>query len=415
MKIIIYFFLTLILLTSGKVFSQGWMQQSSGLSTRLTEVSFVNTQTGYVSGFGGKILKTTNGGATWVQQVTNTTTDLYCIASYQGSWKSPDTLYACGSGGTVLRTFNGGQNWASLSSGTSSTLKSIVSIQALGGGISVIACGDNGTIRVSTNGGGAWTAGSNTGTENLNSVFFINPLTGWVTGNNGKLAYSVFLGSFGTQPAPSPDDLLDFTTFSNSYILYISTSTGKVARSTNGGGNWIIHNTGVSTRLNSIEQSGNNLWVAGDNGVIKYSSNSGANWVSQGPSSGINYYSVGMIDSLRGFIVGDNGTILSTVSGGTVNIQQLSSEVPENFNLSQNYPNPFNPSTNLEFRIAHSGFVTLKVYDMQGREIRTLVSKDLHPGVYKTKFDAGNLPGGAYFYRLTTGDFSETKKMLLLK
>lgn len=415
MKTIIYSLLTLILFLPVTVFSQGWMQQSSGISTRLTEVTFSNVQTGYACGFGGKILKTTNAGANWVQQSTGTTTDLYCIASYRGNIISPETLYACGSGGTILRTFNGGGNWTTLSAGTSATLKSLVSIQALGSGISVVACGDNGTIRVSTNGGGAWTSGSNVGTENLNSVFFINPLTGFVTGNNGKFAYSVFIGQFGVRPQPNTENLMDITTIGNSYDLFICTSGGKVARTTNLGSNWTIYDLGISTQLNSIEQSGTNLWTVGNSGAIRYSSNSGANWASQGIGSGINYYSIDMIDNLRGFIVGDNGTILSTVSGGTVGIQQVSSEIPANFKLSQNYPNPFNPVTHFEFAIADFGFVTLKVYDIMGKEIETIVSENLQGGVYNAEFDGSALTSGAYLYRLETKGFTETKKMLLLK
>ncbi|NWG29640.1 MAG: T9SS type A sorting domain-containing protein [Ignavibacteriaceae bacterium] len=90
-------------------------------------------------------------------------------------------------------------------------------------------------------------------------------------------------------------------------------------------------------------------------------------------------------------------------------------ELPTKFSLSQNYPNPFNPTTNIEFRIADFGFVSLKVYDVLGNEIATLVNEKKPAGEYEVEFDASNLPSGIYFYQLKAGSFTETKKMILLK
>ena len=89
--------------------------------------------------------------------------------------------------------------------------------------------------------------------------------------------------------------------------------------------------------------------------------------------------------------------------------------VPGNFSLSQNYPNPFNPVTHLEFGISDLEFVSLKVYDVLGNEIRTLVNEMKSPGVYNVEFNGNNLSSGMYFYKLTAGEFSEVKKMTLLK
>jgi hypothetical protein len=95
--------------------------------------------------------------------------------------------------------------------------------------------------------------------------------------------------------------------------------------------------------------------------------------------------------------------------------------IPDEFSLRQNYPNPFNPSTKIRFDIApHSRgaggvFTSLKVSDLLGREIATLVNEKLNPGSYEVTFDGTNLPSGIYFYKLTTGIFVETKKMILMK
>jgi glycosidase len=90
-------------------------------------------------------------------------------------------------------------------------------------------------------------------------------------------------------------------------------------------------------------------------------------------------------------------------------------ETLKEFGLEQNYPNPFNPTTNIEFHISEFGFVSLKVYDLLGKEVTTLFSEDKQPGIYRIEFIAGEIPSGIYFYKLQTGDFIETKKMLLLK
>ncbi len=108
------------------------------------------------------------------------------------------------------------------------------------------------------------------------------------------------------------------------------------------------------------------------------------------------------------------GNITATVSG----ISELTS-VADVFSLAQNYPNPFNPSTKINFSIPKSGYVSLKVYDILGNEVSDLVNQNLTTGTYTVDFNAvsnGNaLSSGVYFYRLRTSDFSEVKKMYLVK
>jgi len=89
--------------------------------------------------------------------------------------------------------------------------------------------------------------------------------------------------------------------------------------------------------------------------------------------------------------------------------------VLEAYELSQNYPNPFNPTTTIEYKIPESGLVTIKVYDILGREVQTLVDQQLPAGFYETQFDGSNLASGIYFYRIKAGKFVQTKKLMLLK
>jgi hypothetical protein len=95
------------------------------------------------------------------------------------------------------------------------------------------------------------------------------------------------------------------------------------------------------------------------------------------------------------------------------------STIPLTFNLVQNYPNPFNPTTTIEYTIPNNieiqHAVSLRIYDMLGRQVSTLVNKQQRPGTYKVDFDASRLSTGVYFYTLNAGTFTSTKKMLLLK
>ncbi|MEW6652394.1 MAG: C39 family peptidase [Bacteroidota bacterium] len=102
-------------------------------------------------------------------------------------------------------------------------------------------------------------------------------------------------------------------------------------------------------------------------------------------------------------------------AGSIVSVVGQSSEIPANFELYQNYPNPFNPTTTIRYQIANSGFVSLKVYDMLGKEIAVLVNETKYPGIYEVNFDASGFSSGVYVYRLHAGSQSQTKKLILMK
>jgi hypothetical protein len=105
---------------------------------------------------------------------------------------------------------------------------------------------------------------------------------------------------------------------------------------------------------------------------------------------------------------------LSANTSQTIGITQINSIVKE-FTLSQNYPNPFNPTTNINFSIPKSEYVSLRVYDMLGREVKSLVSQNLTQGEYQVNFDASGLASGMYYYSLRAGENVSVKKMVLVK
>jgi hypothetical protein len=124
-----------------------------------------------------------------------------------------------------------------------------------------------------------------------------------------------------------------------------------------------------------------------------------------------------------GFAVETIGTaaaraaLMSRVVGffGGVSAVDAPPELPATWSLSQNYPNPFNPSTNITFTVPQAAFVSLKVYDVLGREIATLVSGQKDAGIHRVTFDASYLPSGAYLCVMRAGEFATVRKMTLIR
>ncbi|MBZ0204151.1 MAG: T9SS type A sorting domain-containing protein, partial [Ignavibacteria bacterium] len=117
---------------------------------------------------------------------------------------------------------------------------------------------------------------------------------------------------------------------------------------------------------------------------------------------------------MTGWSAGTGGTI-SKMTGAVVGINNPISQIPNTYKLEQNYPNPFNPTTNIKFGLPNAGNVKLVVFDILGREVTTLVNEYKIAGIYTVDFDASMYSSGVYFYRIESGDFSQTKKMLLIK
>jgi hypothetical protein len=135
---------------------------------------------------------------------------------------------------------------------------------------------------------------------------------------------------------------------------------------------------------------------------------------------------IGEVDySCSGMQGGSHADLLGCIINGVLygdttfitGIERISSEIPSSFNLYQNYPNPFNPTTKIKFAILNGvvGQTFLSVYDILGREVATLVNEKLSPGTYEVEWNAADYPSGVYFYKLQTEDYSETKKLVLLK
>jgi hypothetical protein len=211
---------------------------------------------------------------------------------------------------------------------------------------------------------------------------------------------------------------------------------GMYFYTTNGGSTWteLQYLTFGATLLSSVFVDGNTGWSVGAAGNIVRTTNGGGTWDSLVSGTTNTLYSIFFVNNSTGWTVGYNGTILKTTNGGgtgyVIGIEKTGSEIPKQFSLNQNYPNPFNPSTTIRYEVplskggesmsprGFSGeglFISLLIYDALGRQISTLVNSELSPGSYVVEWNAADYPSGIYFCRLSAYNYSETRRMVLLK
>ena len=176
------------------------------------------------------------------------------------------------------------------------------------------------------------------------------------------------------------------------------------------------------TRVADIPSDNSHSWIGNymikDTNELRFYGSGNGIWYSSSPNGGewsafITTNVMGGDPSVLKIAEGDY-LMIYTGPPYTTSVSTLSQNAAE-FILYQNYPNPFNPATNLEFGISNLGFVTLKVYDVLGKEIKTLVNEVKPAGKYNIEFDGSNLPGGIYFYKIEAGNYTQVRKMILIK
>jgi hypothetical protein len=203
---------------------------------------------------------------------------------------------------------------------------------------------------------------------------------------------------------------------SNGVELYAGTPGGGVLKSTDNGYTFTPTTSFISNGISSIVAVGSNIISASNSSSgIFVSTNKGITWTQKNDGF-TGSISISKLLYLNGFVyAGFLYTVWRRNFQNLVSINEISSIVPDKYSLSQNYPNPFNPTTKIKFDVAKAGEVKIIVFDVTGREVQTLVNESLKPGTYETSFDGSALNSGVYFYKITVGDFSQTKKMILLK
>ncbi|MGO9482915.1 MAG: T9SS type A sorting domain-containing protein [Candidatus Kryptoniota bacterium] len=201
--------------------------------------------------------------------------------------------------------------------------------------------------------------------------------------------------------------------------IFVGTEGGGVFLSTDNGTNWNPINTGL-TDLNiyDLAVSGKNIFAGTRFDGIFLSTDNGTGWTSE---------NAGLANSPVYALIVIDGDLFAGTGGFTGNIwrrslsemitsvRQASSQTPKIYDLQQNYPNPFNPSTTISFALPSKSFVTMKIFDIMGRQVATIISEEMSAGNYSRQWNAANISTGVYFYRLHAGSFTETKKLILLK
>ena len=371
-------------------------------------VSFPSVNTGY-STSNGLTRKTTNGGINWSTLSGGNLSGIYFINDLTG--------WVVGYPGYIGRTTNGG-TFVSQSTGVTDRLNDVFFINENTGWV---VGGDFSVERIfkTTNGGINWVAQTSNTANKLFSVYFIDENTGWSVGgpSSAKIIKTTNGGvNWFTQTTSATTPLYS--------VMFADANTGwavagylggeTIIKTTNGGQNWFGQSSGDNRYLRECYVKNANTVVAvGQGGKIISSTNGGNNWIVHVTGSSVELWSVDFGSDTVGYAIGSN-IVMKSSNGGVTFISGSANNI-SGYLLSQNYPNPFNPKTIINFQLPKNNYVTLKIYDVMGREVETLVNERLQRGTYEVTFDASSLNSGVYFYKLTTDGFTETKKLILIK
>ncbi len=406
---------------SGLAYSQsGWIKVTDSVHYLWPEtVQMTSINTGYACGWyyyyknasafvlpSGAFFKTTNGGQNWQRTDNETKTlDDICflndLTGYMIAWKV--------SNGFILKTTNAGVNWITQDSVYGGNFFRIKFYDVNTG----LVAGKYGEAYKTTNGGINWV--------NVNYVNqWSEPVSAWCVDANNWFV------SDGSKLARTTNQGTNWTTVDSMYggaICFINQSTGYnfgagVYRTTNSGNNWTkIYNSvlGYIVSASFVDYNTGYICKYSANNILK-TTNGGYNWTEINVAENQNFYSLSFINSQTGFVAGNHGIIYKTTNGGSVFVANISSEVPDKFELGQNYPNPFNQFSILNFKCKIKSMVSLKVFDVTGREVQTLVNEVLAPGTYQVRFDGSGLASGLYYYSMSIdGKQTAVKKMVMVK
>ncbi|HMS64895.1 MAG TPA: T9SS type A sorting domain-containing protein [Ignavibacteria bacterium] len=362
-----------------------WLQRTTG-DGGYTIVDPVNTNFVYGQYVNGSIQRSNNYGVSF--------TNITPSGSSGGLFYNP---YEMSPGNHNLVIFGRANVWktSSVQTATSSSGWTQIGTTAdIGGSVSAIGISstDTGKFYIGTSGGKILIT-TNNGLNWSTQTGFPYVSDFYVDINNDSVCYATFGGA---------------------------TAGMHVYKTTNSGLNWFsITGNLPNIAVNSISVrtlAPRMIFVGTDLGVYQ-STNEGSSWVSFNSGfPNVEVYDLKYKEGPKLLMAATHGRGCFTIDiSSLVSVENQNSLSPDGFVLLQNYPNPFNPSTNLEFGISNPGFVSLKVYNSLGMEVATLVNEVKRAGSYKVKFDGSNLSSGIYFYTISSGDFKETKRMMLLK
>lgn len=419
--------LFLIFILLGNSFSQDyWIRKSSPTTKILYKCSFVDTLNGWAAGDSGVVIHTSNGGINWSLQnsgIQLQINGLDFINSLTG-WGIANEYSTTGA--RILKTTNGGINWANWKCpDTNNVYSSVYFLNTQTG----FLCGTGGNILKSTNGGLNWSKCRIDFVYLLSSLPFIsvsfkNETTGLACGGKFDFGGSIWR----TTDTGENWYILDSTSEPIFHAMYYNDTllfgTGgdidfygcSFSYSTNGGNYWVdsiwgYFGIGQVTAIRTLSD----IWVPlGFSANWMYSHDTGKTWTKFTTSDTNSVYDAVFIDSMHGWAFGINGAIYK-YNTELIGINNQGSEIPFSYILHQNYPNPFNPFTTIDYSIPKASHVRIILYDVLGREVKTLVSEYRQAGNHTIKFSAEGISSGVYFYKLESGDTRLTKKLIILK
>lgn len=436
--IILSFFLfsAKLILSQSATFSE----QTSGVTVQLTSAYAVNFQTGWICGYSGTVLRTTNAGTNWVNASgTGIPATRLLINIFGVDANNALTAGYEGVNTYVYRTTNAGANWVQVFTEANGFINAVWMISNTNGFMQGDPAGTRWSLWKTVNGGANWDSTGlylpKSGTDaGWNNSMLILPNGNnsqiWFGTNNSRIYYSSNYGASWNVQSTGAE--------LNTYSVYFP-SVGSNNDGLAGGGTNLLRTTNNGTTWGSITSAGTgningitgNSIFADNNAVLAYtwyvrtstniffSGNNGSTWTNVYTAPAGTYRHISPTTSISStgifWAVRNNGGITKgTYSIGSINI--LSTEIPDNYSLSQNYPNPFNPSTTFRFNIHEKSFVKLRVFNSLGIEIELIVNRELSPAVYEARWDASNYPSGVYFYSLIAeGAVIQTRKMILVK
>ena len=415
----------LLLLNSVTAFGQ-WLEQPFSSSEPLYKVTFADSANGWILGE-DHIFKTSDGGITWTPQdssvgngsalaVINTDTVLYSKVANTPPFSR-----------LTRRTSDGGVTWQTVDTTYYyADLQFIDNQTGFGGGSSFTGA----ALRKTTDGGATWsTIWTSDGSYEITGLHFIDHNNAWAVLYNAMIMKTTdggFNWTMSDTIRPNPNSYLPleditFAGADSGWAVGGIAGNSIVVRTTDAGSSW-TYDVMKGSSLREVKFFNSKVgWFCGANNFepfIAKTTDGGETWATQHqvPYAPAGAESFCMIDTSLGWAVNYDGELYKTTNGGITFVEEGNTQnKPESFNLSQNYPNPFNPVTNIKFAVASRQFVSLKVFDLLGKEITTLVNEEKPAGSYQVTWNGSNLPSGIYFYQLKAGSFLSTKKMTLLK
>lgn len=414
-----------------------WVKYPSPTTSSIATIYFNKQHVGFLSS-SNKIFRTIDMGLSWTSIEVDSNINLYNITFVDSIVGF--IVVSKGGKGIILKTVDGGNIWNVISVGFANAFFDVSFVNLKNGWIFGEVGSLIGKIGKTTDGGSTWIDQGIDSYGPILSGFFVDTLNGYAAGekpslikttNGGHTWFEIdtlYMRSDSVVPLRS----VHFIDKNNGWVVGGIAEYNAILRTTDGGQTWSHRlfkprfpqpDLGVA-RLNDVfflnqeigyivgrEISPGNFYE-----LILKSTDGGVSWIKQDKHIASELNSVFFLNDTVGWASGINGTLLRTTNGG-VSFADAYIKPVQTFSLSQNFPNPFNPTTVIQFELTQSQFVTLKVYDILGRELNTLISETLHQGTHSVIFDAQkhNLSSGIYFYQLKTEQFIETKSMVLLK